>query len=65
MSWVIPGSDIIPRNEFSPDTLSDSDTYLVLRNDKLFPYTWQAFITSSEVLEEFVGHFAKILIENQ
>jgi hypothetical protein len=51
--------------EFSPNTLSDSDSYLVLSEDKLFPYTWQVCISSSEVLQEFISHFGKILIENQ
>jgi hypothetical protein len=64
-SWVVPDSDIVARKEFSPDTLSDTDTYLILRKDKLFPDTWQAYISSSEVLEEVLGHFAKKIIESQ
>ncbi|MCC5645471.1 hypothetical protein LC607_21480 [Nostoc sp. CHAB 5824] len=32
---------------------------------KLFPYSWQVCITSSEVLKEFLGYFAKILMEQQ
>ncbi|MTJ10743.1 hypothetical protein FJR04_24240 [Anabaena sp. UHCC 0204] len=31
--------------------------------DKLFPYTLQVCINSTEVLEEFIHHFAKILME--
>ncbi len=54
---------INPVEEFSPYTLSDSDSYLVLSEDKLFPYTWQVCISSGEVLEEFLGHFGKILME--
>lgn len=64
-SSIIPDSEIIPRNEFRVYALSDSDSYLVLNEDKLFPYTWQASITSSEALEEFIDYFAKILMENQ
>jgi hypothetical protein len=60
--FIIPG---IPLEEFSPDTLSDTDTYLVLSEDKLFPYTWQAYLSLSEVLEEFLCHIAKKIIENQ
>ena len=52
-------------DEFNPDTLSDTDTYLVVNYDKLFPGTWQVFISSREVLEEFLSHFAKILMEEQ
>jgi hypothetical protein len=48
-------------DEFNPDTLSDRDTYLVVNYDKLFPGTWQVFISSREVLEEFLTHFAKML----
>lgn len=62
---VVPDSEIIPRNEFRVDTISDSDSYLVFSEDKLFPYTWQVSINSSEVLEEFIDYFAKILMENQ
>ncbi|MBE9232716.1 hypothetical protein IQ231_13740 [Cuspidothrix issatschenkoi LEGE 03284] len=36
---------------------------LKVRTDKLFPYSWQVCITSAEVLEEFITHFSKILME--
>lgn len=52
----------ISLQEFNPDTLSDSNSYLIIREDKLFPYTWQMCISSSEVLQEFIDHFGKILI---
>jgi hypothetical protein len=55
----------IPLEEFHPNTLSDSDSYLVLNEDKRFPYTWQVCISSSEVLREFIAYFGKVLIENQ
>jgi hypothetical protein len=48
--------------EFNPNNLSDSDSYLILGEDKLFSYTWQICISSHEVLQEFIDHFGKILI---
>ncbi|MBD1904451.1 hypothetical protein NDI37_00465 [Funiculus sociatus GB2-A5] len=60
---VIPDSEIIPRDEVRIEAVSDNSSYLMLSEDKLFPYTWQASITSSEVLIEFIGYFAKILME--
>lgn len=64
-SAVIPNSEIIPRNEFRLEALSDNSSYLILNEDKLFPYTLQASISSSEVLEELIGHFGRILMEQQ
>ncbi|MEG4204295.1 hypothetical protein QUA20_10245 [Microcoleus sp. Pol7_A1] len=51
--------------KFPLETLSNRDSYVVLREDKLFPYAWQVSISSREVLEEFLGHFAKIILEAQ
>ncbi|MEG4021382.1 hypothetical protein [Microcoleus sp. S13C4] len=51
--------------KFFIETLSNRDSYVILSEDKLFPYAWQVSISSSEVLEEFVGHFAKIIMEAQ
>ncbi|MEG4234889.1 hypothetical protein QUA40_22715 [Microcoleus sp. Pol11C3] len=51
--------------EFKADTLSDDQSSLIVNSDKLFPYAWQVSISSTEVLEEFLGHFAKILMEAQ
>lgn len=53
-------------DEFQADTLSnDPQSYLIVNSDKLFPYAWQVSINSSEVLEEFLGYFATILMEAQ
>ncbi len=53
-------------DEFQADTLShDPQSYLRVDTAKLFPYAWQVSISSSEVLEEFLGYFAKILMEAQ
>ncbi|HAA26383.1 MAG TPA: hypothetical protein DCE56_00275 [Cyanobacteria bacterium UBA8553] len=52
----------IALQEFHPNTLSDSNSYLVLGEDKRFSYTWQICINSSEILQEFIDHFGKILI---
>lgn len=42
----------------------ESNNYcLKIRLDKLFPYAWQVSINEREVLEEFIHHFAKILME--
>jgi hypothetical protein len=49
--------------EFDINGLGSSNCYLVINDDKLFPYCWQVCITSSEVLEEFINYFAKILME--
>ena len=53
-------------DEFQADTLSDDpQSYLRVDSAKLFPYAWQVSISSREVLEEFLGHFAKIILEAQ
>lgn len=67
----IPGYDAEPfgeirsmeSEEFKLEHLGESSSYLILDEDKLFPYMSQVCITSSELLEEFVNHFAKILME--
>ncbi|MEA5531892.1 hypothetical protein VB638_20345 [Dolichospermum sp. UHCC 0684] len=50
-------------DEFKLEQLGESSSYLILYEDKLFPYMWQVCIISNEVLEEFINHFAKILME--
>ncbi|MEG4849864.1 hypothetical protein QUB10_03020 [Microcoleus sp. B5-D4] len=64
-NWVeVFPSEIL--DEFQADTLSnDPQSYLIINPDKLFPYAWQVSINSSEVLEEFLSYFAKILMEVQ
>ncbi|MEH2024262.1 hypothetical protein [Nostoc sp.] len=64
-SFIIPDSEIIPRNSFRIEDLSENSSYLILSEDRLFPYMWQVCITSNEVLEEFIGYFAKILMEQK
>ncbi len=49
--------------EFDLEAFADSSTYLLVQEDKLFPYSLQVSISSSEVLKEFLGHFAKIIME--
>jgi hypothetical protein len=49
--------------EFNLKSLGESSSYLILYEDKLFPYMTQVCITSIEVLEEFISYFAKILME--
>ncbi|MEG5042324.1 hypothetical protein NDI43_01120 [Microcoleus vaginatus GB2-A3] len=60
---------VFPRkllDEFQADTLSnDPLSYLIVNSDKLFPYARQVSISSCEVLEEFLGYFAQILMEAQ
>jgi hypothetical protein len=53
----------IPIDEFNASTLSDPNTYLVLNEDKLFPYAWQALLTSSESMSETLTCFAHFLME--
>jgi transcriptional regulator with XRE-family HTH domain len=43
--------------------LDYSDCCLKIGKDKFFPYAWHVYINSSEVLQEFIGNFAKNLIE--
>lgn len=57
----IPDQDY-PRH-FNKANMADKNSYLILEEDKLFPYTWQAIINSVVVLEEFLTYFAKILME--
>ena len=65
VDWVeVFPSEIL--DEFQADTLSDDpQSHLIVNSDKLFPYAWQVSISSSEVLEEFLGYFVKILMEAQ
>ena len=49
--------------EFKIEHLGDSSSYLAISEDKLFPYAGQVCITSREALEEFLNHFAKIIME--
>jgi hypothetical protein len=51
--------------EFDIKKWGENSCYMVidLLEDKLFPYTYQVCISSSEVLEEFITYFAKILME--
>ena len=53
-------------DEFKSDNLSnDPQSYLIVDFDKLFPYSLQVSISSSEVLKEFLSHFAKIIMETK
>lgn len=49
--------------EFNIQNLSDSDSYVIVQNNELFPYTGQVYIRSKKVLEEFLHHFAIIIME--
>ncbi|MEP0798698.1 helix-turn-helix transcriptional regulator [Funiculus sociatus GB2-M1] len=57
--------DRIPLDKVNSETLSNRDTYLILNEDKIFPDTLQVCIRSREVLQEFISHFGKILMETQ
>ncbi|WP_236721410.1 hypothetical protein [Trichormus sp. NMC-1] len=46
-----------------PSGFEERGIWLHLEDDQLFPYTWQAKIKLGEILEEFITHFAKILME--
>jgi hypothetical protein len=50
-------------DDFKLEQLGESSSYLILYEDKLFPYTDQVCISYSEILEEFITYFAKILME--
>jgi len=53
----------IPIDGFNASNLSAPNTYLVLNEDKLFPYAWQALLTSSESMSETLTCFAHFLME--
>jgi hypothetical protein len=63
--FVVANSEVIPENEFQINAISDSQSYLILQQDKLFIYADQTCISSKEVLEEFIIHFGKILMEQK
>ncbi len=45
--------------------LTNSNCCLKMKYDKLFPYTLQASVSSSEELKEFIKYFANILMNQQ
>lgn len=49
--------------EFNIQNLSDSDSYVIVQNNEIFPYTGQVYISSKKVLEEFFHHFGIIIME--
>lgn len=49
-------------NEFEPYFLSDSNSYLILDEDKRFAQNYQLGISSSTVLQEFLTYFGQILL---
>lgn len=51
--------------DFNIEKFAASQTYLILTEDKLFPYVWQVSISSKEVLREFITNFAKKLMEQK
>jgi hypothetical protein len=48
-------------DEFNPNTLSRSDSYLILDEDKRFSKNYQVYISSSTILQEFLTYFGQIL----
>lgn len=50
---------------FSKKALAEESSYLILEEDKLFPYTLQAHIDSASALKEFITYFAKFIMEQQ
>ncbi|MBD2691060.1 hypothetical protein [Anabaena catenula] len=54
---------LCPQDKLLPEEINSYHSYLILYEDNLFPYMSQVCITSKEVLEEFITHFAKILME--
>lgn len=60
------GYEVLPSillDEFNCDTLSVTNSYLVLNEDQVFPYSWQVYISSREVLEEFISYCGTRLME--
>ncbi|WP_375467754.1 hypothetical protein [uncultured Nostoc sp.] len=55
----------ISPEEFNIEHFGNSNGYLIINEDKLFPYTWQVCISSKEVIEEFFSYFVKRLMEKQ
>lgn len=54
---------ITSSEEFDISIWGNNICYLVISDDKLFPYTRQVSINHREVLEEFISYFTKILME--
>jgi hypothetical protein len=59
---VKPNSEVISQKEFDINTISSEDSYLIFEEDKQFPYAWKTFISSREVLKDFIEYFGKILM---
>ena len=48
--------------EFNIENLSDRDSYLIVQENKLFPYTGEVCISSKEILQEFIDNFGLIIM---
>lgn len=48
---------------FSEYNVSDSKTYLCIRENNEFDYTWEMFIDSREILQELITYFGRILLD--
>jgi predicted transcriptional regulator len=62
---VKDGSEVISKEEFNINNLSDNSTFLVFsdKDNNLFPSTWEVSIKSKEDLEEFVEYFSDVLMK--
>ncbi|MBD2388612.1 hypothetical protein [Cylindrospermum sp. FACHB-282] len=50
---------------FNKNSLSNSESYLVIYENKENNYTWNMWIDSKEVLKEFLRFFGKVLMNIQ
>lgn len=53
----------IVKKDFNIENLSDRDSYLILQENEIFPYTQQVCISSGEMLKEFIDHFGRSIME--
>ncbi|WP_353929349.1 hypothetical protein WJM97_13585 [Okeanomitos corallinicola TIOX110] len=60
---IFKGSWFQVRDHKYIDDLNKNNSCIPFYSNHLFTYTWQASITSKELLEEFISYFAKILME--
>ena len=54
-----------PGFDMNASNLADTSSYVLLESDKLFPYTWQTSIDSTEILKEFINYFCQLLMEQK
>ncbi|MBD1836026.1 hypothetical protein H6F61_25915 [Cyanobacteria bacterium FACHB-472] len=55
--------DSIVSEKITIKNLSDKDSYLIVQENELFPYTGEVCISSREILKEFIDNFGLIIMK--